>query len=329
MESLQRKLADCDQGHLLGFWDQLSEEERDQLRQDVSELNLAEATLYYQKAMRASSCSRKDTLDDKVSPIPEESIASARTSGEEQLRIYEKLGLQEIADGRVAVLLMAGGQGTRLGVSYPKGMYDVGLPSGRTLFQLQAERILRLQDMAEKECGRRGEITWYVCVFNRFRYSWVLNEIRVVAFHRCFRYILTSEATHDTTLDFLKEHNYFDLKEENVKAFKQGMLPCFTFEGKIMLDEKHKVSKAPDGNGGLYRALKLQGIMADMVQRGIRSVHAHSVDNILIKVADPVFLGYCLSSDTDCGVKVIEKSSPNEAVGVVCKVRSHTHCDNL
>ena len=293
MESLQRKLADCDQGHLLRFWDQLSEEERDQLRQDVSELNLAEVTLYYQKAMRASSCTREDTLDDKVSPIPEESIASARTSGEEQLRIYEKLGLQEIADGRVAVLLMAGGQGTRLGVSYPKGMYDVGLPSGRTLFQLQAERILRLQDMAEKECGKRGEITWY---------------------------ILTSEATHETTLDFLKERNYFDLKEENVKAFKQGMLPCFTLEGKIILDEKHKVSKAPDGNGGLYRALKVQGILADMAQRGIRSVHAHSVDNILIKVADPVFLGYCLSSDTDCGVKVIEKSSPNEAVGVVCKV---------
>ncbi|XP_053983378.1 UDP-N-acetylhexosamine pyrophosphorylase [Hylaeus volcanicus] len=293
MEQLRTSLADCGQEHLLRFWDQLSEEEKNELRNDLLELNLPEVTSYYRKTAYASSTTHMDTLDNKVSPIPKESIASLNSTNKDQLRIYEKLGLQEVADSKVAVLLMAGGQGTRLGVSYPKGMYNVGLPSGKTLFQLQAERILRLQNMAEKEYGKRGEITWY---------------------------ILTSEATHDTTLAFLSKHNYFNLKKDNVIAFKQSMLPCFTLEGKIILDEKHKISKAPDGNGGLYRAIKVQGILDDMRQRGIRSVHAHSVDNILIKVADPIFLGYCLSSSTDCGVKVIEKSSPNEPVGVVCKV---------
>ncbi|XP_033342393.2 UDP-N-acetylglucosamine pyrophosphorylase mmy [Megalopta genalis] len=293
MEVLRRNLAAFGQEHLLQFWDQLSEKERDELRQDITELNLEEVTLCYERAMHVSSSMQRGSLDDKVSPIPKERIGSVKTTNGEQIKIYEKLGLQEIANGKVAVVLMAGGQGTRLGVSYPKGMYDVGLPSGKTLFQLQAERIIRLENIAEAEYGQRGEITWY---------------------------ILTSEATHDTTLEFLREHNYFNLKENNVKAFKQGMMPCFTFEGKIILNEKHKISKAPDGNGGLYRALKVQGILDDMLQRGIRSVHVHSVDNILIKVADPIFLGYCLSSYTDCGVKVIEKSSPSEAVGVVCKV---------
>lgn len=131
---------------------------------------------------------------------------------------------------------------------------------------------------------------------------------------------MTSEATHDITVAFLHEHNYFNLKEENVKAFKQGMLPCFSLNGKIILDEKHQISKAPDGNGGLYKALRTQGILDDMARRDIRSVHVHSVDNILIKVADPIFIGYCLSTSTDCGVKVVEKSSSCEPVGIVCKV---------
>ncbi|XP_031849332.1 UDP-N-acetylglucosamine pyrophosphorylase mmy [Nomia melanderi] len=294
MEALRNDLAAYGQEHLLQFWDQLSEEdEKIQLLQDITELNLAEVTSYYKRAVHNSSSVNRGTLDDKVSPIPTEIVKSIKKTDKEQLRKYEKLGLQEIANGKVAVLLMAGGQGTRLGVSYPKGMYDVGLPSGKTLFQLQAERIICLQNLAEAKCGKRGEITWY---------------------------ILTSRATHHTTLDFLRKHNYFNLKEENVRAFEQGMMPCFTLDGKIILDEKHQISKAPDGNGGLYHAIKVQGILNDMIKRGIRSVHVHSVDNILIKVADPIFLGYCLSSSTDCGVKVIEKSSPSEPVGVVCKV---------
>ncbi|XP_012227472.1 UDP-N-acetylhexosamine pyrophosphorylase [Linepithema humile] len=296
MERLKKKLKEYDQEHLLSFWEELTDEDRNQLENDINELDLEETTAYFKKALESHQHIGQSMLDDKLQPVDKKKIASIKTSTKEELEIYEEHGLKEIAEGRVAVILLAGGQGTRLGVTYPKGMYDVGLPSGKTLFQLQAERILRLQNIAEQLHGKRGEITWY---------------------------ILTSEATHHSTITFLDEHNYFGLKDNNVKTFKQGMLPCFTFDGKIILDTKYRVSKAPDGNGGLYRALKNEGILDDMVQRGIRSVHAHSVDNILIKVADPVFIGYCLLSDTDCGVKVIEKSAPNEAVGVVCKVEDH------
>ncbi|XP_011168529.1 UDP-N-acetylhexosamine pyrophosphorylase [Solenopsis invicta] len=296
MERLRDKLSAYDQEHLLRFWEELMDEDKNQLENDIAELDFHEIIGYFKRAVESSQYVGQNMLDDKIQPIDESKIASAKTSTEEELNMYEERGLKEIAEGCVAVLLMAGGQGTRLGVTYPKGMYDVALPSRKTLFQLQAERIISLQNMAQQRYEKHGEITWY---------------------------ILTSEATHDATVEYLSKRNYFGLKEKNVKTFKQGMLPCFTFDGKIILDAKHRISKAPDGNGGLYRALKNQGILDDMAKRGIRSIHAHSVDNILVKVADPIFIGYCLLSDTDCGVKVIEKSSPSEPVGIVCKVENH------
>lgn len=136
---------------------------------------------------------------------------------------------------------------------------------------------------------------------------------------RC-RYILTSDTTAECTLTYLKKNNYFGLKRDNIRVFKQNMMPCFTFDGKIILEEKHRISQAPDGNGGLYSVLQSEGILQDMRERGIRSVHTFSVDNILVKVADPVFLGFCLAKSADCGAKAVEKRCPSESVGVICKV---------
>lgn len=158
--NLRATLRRHDQEHLLRFWDGLSDQEKARLTQDILELNLDEVTAYFTKAMSTLN-GNKRMLDEKIRPIPEELCESAKTSSTEKLRRYEEVGLRAVAEGRVAVLLMAGGQGTRLGVTFPKGMYDVGLPSGRTLFHLQALRIRRVQNLAKEKFGKNGEITWY------------------------------------------------------------------------------------------------------------------------------------------------------------------------
>lgn len=134
-------------------------------------------------------------------------------------------GLTQIANNRVGVLLMAGGQGTRLGSTSPKGMFDIKLPSRKSLFQVQGERIRKLQELAKTVTGKEGNIVWY---------------------------IMTSEHTKGPTRDYFKENAFFGLREENIIMFEQGSLPCFDFSGKILLDQKHRVSKAPDGNGKKY-----------------------------------------------------------------------------
>ncbi|KXJ13545.1 UDP-N-acetylhexosamine pyrophosphorylase isoform X2 [Exaiptasia diaphana] len=290
LDKLKLDLKEHGQEHLLKYWDELDEEQQARFYDDIRSIDLGKTNRSFATTLQEAENHKGEKKDERIKPMPPEQIGSVPRAGS-SLKVWEDRGLHEISQGKVAVLLLAGGQGTRLGVSYPKGMYNVGLPSGKTLYQLQAERICRLQELAFQKSGKRCIIPWYC---------------------------MTSEATKENTEKFFSDHNYFGLEKENFILFEQNTIPCLTFEGKIILDSPGKIARAPDGNGGLYAALSAHKIIEDMKKRGVEYIHVYCVDNILVKLADPVFVGFCAERSAECGAKVCEKNSPTEAVGVVC-----------
>merc|ERR1719495_2990611 len=202
---------------------------------DLSEVDLEEMNEMYQTTCGDNVGPGKDMSTMKpVDPSIYESIVSATA---EELEMYREVALQAAGAGHVGVLLLAGGQGTRLGVPYPKGMYNIGLPSGKTLYQIQIERILRIQELAQRLTGEDGLIPMYV---------------------------MTSEHTKGPTQEFFRKNDFFGMKEEQLIIFEQRTIPAFDMNGKFILERKSKLARSPDGNGGLYWALREEGVLADL-----------------------------------------------------------------
>ncbi|KAJ3364311.1 UDP-N-acetylglucosamine pyrophosphorylase [Allomyces javanicus] len=282
VDALRAKYEAAGQGHVFTFWPTLSATEQAELAAQLSSIDPARVNRIHAAAMAAS---RVDPSTASIAPLPTTAFQSSASVDAETMVKYRQRGLATIKAGQVGVLLMAGGQGTRLGSAAPKGCYDIGLPSGKSLFQLQAERLRRLQTVAG------GTLLWYVMV---------------------------SGPTRAETVAFFEKHGYFGLDKEQVHFFEQGTLPALTADGKIYLETKHRLAVAPDGNGGVYAALSTSGVLAHMKQHGIEYLHAYCVDNCLVKVADPVFLGYCLERHAQVGAKTVRKTDADEPVGVVC-----------
>ncbi|ETV71041.1 hypothetical protein H257_13468 [Aphanomyces astaci] len=286
------QLTEAKQDHVLKFYQagKLTNAEIDQLIQDLEHLDLDHLSSIFETSMLSDGASVTGSLE------PLDSTDAVATTPASTIDAWRNIGSDAIRQGKVAALVLSGGQGTRLGFAGPKGMYNIGLPSEKSLFQLFSERILRLESLLGG--GVAGKIPFY---------------------------IMTSVMNHDATEVFFKQHGFFGLQPSQVVFFPQGTLPCFTKQGKLMLESAGKLATASDGNGGVYTALEKSGALDRMKAEGTEYLHVFSVDNAMCKVADPVFMGYCIEKKADCGNKVVWKSRPDESVGVVAK-RGGQYC---
>lgn len=197
IDALQKRYEAAGQGHLFKFWSKLTQKEQGDLKTQLEELNIERVNRIYAKAVASEAEDiNPSARTESIEPLPKG--ASESIADPAKAKAWRQTGLDAIARGEVGVLLMAGGQGTRLGSSAPKGCYDIGLPSHKSLFQYQAERIARLQKVAEiesSEPARSVVIPWYV---------------------------MTSGPTRRDTEDFFKQNSYFGLDSKNVVFFEQG-----------------------------------------------------------------------------------------------------------
>ena len=283
VKQLREKIQRAGQGHIFRFWNDLSNDSKQKLVSQVESIDFdllkrLKGTYIDNPEVRLFS----GTLEPPpIIPIP--ITEPQKQDAEQAKRIGEKL----LRESKVGAILVAGGQGSRLGFDGPKGMFNIGPISGKTLFQLFADRINALNRKYATT------IPWF---------------------------IMTSEANHQETVEYFQENNFFDLKAEDVYFFKQGMIPAIDSNGRVFLDAKDHIFTSPNGHGGTLSALRDSGCLDEMKHRGIEELFYFQIDNVLIKICDPVFFGYHHRDRADMSLKVLSKRDPYEKVGVVGKM---------
>lgn len=241
-------------------------------------------------------------------PVQAHKVVVAPSLSPDASESYRSVAFQALRLGQIAAVIMSGGQGTRLGYHGPKGIYDINLPSHKSIFQLHIERIRKIRSLT---------LAWAQRSSNNNNSS---NEKISIPI-----YVMTSDLNHQQIQEYFAENNYFDYPAEDIVFFEQGLEPCFDLSGKILLDSTESLSLAPDGNGGLYKALQHSGSLADMNRRGVQHLHIYGIDNVMTKSLDPLFLGICLAQDVECGNKVVWRASKAEKVGVTADLAGKMH----
>ena len=271
------------QEHIIKLLNELDDIKKQELIDQINQIDFNQIMELYDNTKKEIEI--KENKIEAIEYLDKEKIS--KTQEEE----FNSLGEMAIKKGEYAVVTMAGGQGTRLGHTGPKGTFKLDVyGKGKYLFEILAENL--------KEANKKYDtvIPWY---------------------------IMTSEENNNQTSEFLEKNNYFGYPKGFVTLFKQGELPLIDTEGKLLISKDMKIKEASDGNGGVFSSLRTSGMLSDMKERNIKWVFIGGVDNAILKMVDTTLLGMAIYKGVKIAAKSVVKANPHERVGVFCKMNGH------
>lgn len=270
------KIKKYGQEHLLQFYDELTDSQKRVLDKQLDELDFSYVDIYNKREEIISGGNAV------FEPLEAMRLEDIKQDSEQ----FERAGITALKECKVGAVLLAGGQGTRLGFDKPKGMFNIGVNKDLYIF----ERIIS-------------------------------NLLEVVNKTGCYvpLFIMTSTKNDEDTRNFFREKNYFGYDKKFIYFFVQSMAPSIDYNGRFYMEDKDKISLSPNGNGGWFSSMVSSGLLNNIKMMGIEWLNVFSVDNVLQRIADPVFVGATIMSGCPSSAKVVKKASPDERVGVMCR----------
>ena len=272
-EELSLLLKEHRQEHILTYYDKLSQDDKDKLAAQIEKVDWRLINLIPQENAQQKNGRYKPLAGVSIEQI------------EFNKKLYYDIGIKTIQGSKVAAVLLAGGQGTRLGCEGPKGIVNIGISKEIFIFEVVLKNILKVAKEAN---------TWIPL------------------------YIMTSIKNNEQTISFLKEHDFFGYPEEFITFYIQDMTPSVDNDAKLLMETPSQLSLSPNGNGGWFSSMVKANLLNDLYDRKIEWINVFAVDNVLQKIADPVFIGATIASNKFSGAKVVKKANPHERVGVLC-----------
>lgn len=277
--NIKNILSKYEQSHLLKYESELDEKEKLTLYKQIENIDWS-----FLDSLNRTNASTISTIE----PINALSLNEINNKKSK----YNDVGIKAIQEGKLCLLLLAGGQGTRLGYDKPKGCFNIGITKTISIFSLLIMHTLKIVQDAN---------------------TWI------------HLYIMTSDINFQDTTKFFLDNNYFGYNPEYIHFFVQELNPTTDFEGKILMNSPSTLALSPNGNGGWFSSMNKSGLLKKIFDSPIEWINVFSVDNVLQGIADPIFLGATIDSGKMCGAKVVRKAFPEEKVGAICTENGKPH----